>query len=399
MLFGVKGNYGVKYVAKKQKSKPSTKKPLIDGEFDPKTWAKEQKTEAPEIRILKKDNADLRAQLERQETGVSLIIQAVKDCYSEPPDLIIPPAPKYKSHKAEEIAVMHLSDTQLGKRTATYSSAVGALRIMEYAKKVVEITNVRRSGASIKELRIYMLGDLIEGEQIFPGQAYEIDQVLFEQCVRTAPTIFSNMILYLLQHFEKIRVCDVPGNHGRNGRFGNGSSRKTNWDRAVGEIIEMMLMGTKDNPRKELEGRLEFVHVDDDSAWYIVDYVYDWGYLLHHGDSYSGGFAGFPWYGVAKKSWGWIDSIPEPWDFNVFGHFHTYASAVLNHRIFYCNGTTESSNVYAQQQLAAAGFPCQRLQFVNDKHGIISDHQVFLTVDNSDESRVPSKLRHTKWKK
>jgi hypothetical protein len=373
-------------------SKKKKPEKLIDGEFDPKEWAKAQKSELPEIRALKQDNALLRRKLESHETGVSLIIQAVKESYIDPPDLVIPPAPRFKRKRSEEIAIMHLSDTQLGKRTATYGSAIGQIRIMNFAKKVVDITNMRRNSAMINELRIYMGGDMIEGEDIFPGQAHEIDQVLFDQAVKTAPSIFVKMILYLLQHFEKITVCCVPGNHGRNGRKGNNGSKRTNWDKVVYEITSFILLGNDDSPRPDLRGRLSFDIAED---WYVVDRVFDWGNLQLHGDQIRGGFAGFPWYGTAKKAWGWIDSIDEPWDYLWFGHFHTYASAVLNHRIFLANGTTESSNVYAQEQLAASGFPCQRLSFFNAKHGLISDNQVFLT---DDKERLPQRLRPTQWK-
>lgn len=151
------------------------------------------------------------------------------------------------------------------------------------------------------------------------------------------------------------------------------------------------MLGDKNSPRAELKDRLTFKHADD---WYVVDRIFDWGNLQLHGDQIRGGFAGFPWYGTAKKAWGWIDSIAEPWDYLWFGHFHTYASAVLNHRIFLANGTTESSNVYAQEQLAASGFPCQRLSFFDAKHGLISDNQVFLT---DDLERLPQRLRPTQW--
>jgi hypothetical protein len=66
---------------------------------------------------------------------------------------------------------------------------------------------------------------------------------------------------------------------------------------------------------------------------------------------------------------------------------------VLNHRILLANGTTESDNDYAQEQLAACGHPCQRLAFFNAKHGLIADHQVFLA------ERLPQRKRALKRSK
>ena len=79
--------------------------------------------------------------------------------------------------------------------------------------------------------------------------------------------------------------------------------------------------------------------------------------------------------------------MPEEWTYLAFGHFHQFAFGTLNKRYFIANGTTESSNVYAQEQLAASGDPCQRLAFFERKHGLIADHQIFL--DNTRMADYP----------
>ena len=205
--------------------------------------------------------------------------------------------------------------------------------------------------------------------------------------MKTVPAIFTRIILKLLEVFPKVRVACVNGNHGRVAPKGAGSHPRTNWDRVCYEVTRIALLGTPDRPRHELEKRLTFTVPD---TWYQVEYIYDWGLLLFHGDQIRGGFAGFPWYGTAKKMWGWIDAIPEEWEYAYFGHFHQFASATLNHRTFFCSGTPESGNVYAQEQLAGAGFPCQRLQFFNARHGVIADHQIFLTEKGE---RLPQRIR------
>ena len=132
------------------------------------------------------------------------------------------------------------------------------------------------------------------------------------------------------------------------------------------------------------------MRVEDETFW-VVDRLWDWGNLVVHGDQVRGGFAGLPWYGVSKKMAGWTDSIPEPWETLLFGHFHTPAQAVINHKMFLANGTTESGNEFAQEQLAAAGCPAQRLAFWNEKHGLIADHIVWL------DDRTPQRQRGKEW--
>lgn len=350
-------------------------------------WIAEAVPEPEAVRALKKEIADLKSTIKKQETTKSLFKFAISESLVDLPKIAVPSLARTKKRSRDEIAVLHVSDTQIGKVTTTYNSDIANERLMLLAEKCIDVISIRRSAANINELHLYLGGDIVEGEDIFPGQSHEIDQSVFDQAVRTAPLILARMILRLLGCVKKIKVKTVPGNHGRNGRFASGGNRRTNWDNVVYETLRYMLLGYAGNERQELTDRLEFDIAED---FYIVDRIYDWGCLLVHGDQITGGFAGFPWYGTAKKAWGWIDSIEHPWDFLWFGHFHTPASAVLNHRIFLANGTTESDNAYAQAQLAAAGWPCQRLAFFNEKHGLVADGMLYLT-----DARKPNGLR---WK-
>lgn len=362
-------------------SKADVKKALADVQSE----AHESET----VRSLRQALDASRRELKKHQSGASIIQAAVEEAYRDPPDLWIPkaPAPDRRKGTLKEIAVLHISDTQIGKVTESYDSAIAAMRIKMLIEKTILITEIRRSAAVIDEIHVYLGGDVVEGEDIFITQAFEIDQGVFEQSIKTAPAMLFRGILTLLKHFPKVRVFTVPGNHGRNGSKGARSSVKTNWDNVSYEVLKLMLCGTPERPRKEVrDGRLEF-HISE--TFWIVDYVFDWGNLMVHGDQITGGFAGFPWYGTAKKAWGWIDAIPKPWDYLWFGHFHTYAGPVtVNHRVFLANGTTESDNDYARAQLAAAGHPCQRLCFFGPEHGLIADHQIFLTDDGA---RLPHK--------
>ena len=359
---------------RKQKSAPS-----------PEEWAETQRTKDPEVLELKRRLRVAEKTIQRFRTGQELIVEAVRAALEELPPIVPPPAPTRPKHARalEEIAVAHISDVQLGKVTPSYDSEIARERIMLFAAKVAEITEIRRSAATIRELRLYLGGDIIEGEDVFATQAHQIDSSVFDQAVRTAPLALAAAITLLLGSFERVCVSTVPGNHGRNGPHGGRAHPRTNWDNVVYETTRLLV------ERPETRGRLTWTQ--SESFW-LVDRVYDWGLLLVHGDQITGGFAGFPWYGTAKKAWGWIDAIPAPWDYLLFGHFHQHACAVLNLRTFLANGTTESDNEYAQAQLAAAGVPSQRLSFFNAKHGLIADHQVFLA------ERVPARQRSTTWR-
>lgn len=379
--FGRFASNGKFPLRRKTKSKPKSKSK--SKATDESIIVEESNT----IRLLKKTVKNLKRKVDGLASNDELITEAVKQSYEEPADLHIPKMPdKSKSSKNQEIAVLHMCDLHIGKITSTFDSMVAEERLMLLAEKVKNITGVRKNSAKIEELRIYLGGDMIEGEDIFSHQAHIIDQSLFDQAVKNGPAMVANCIMALLDTFRKIKICTVPGNHGRNGPKGTRSHPRTNWDNVFYEVLKLHLLGPTGN-RKETKNRIE-MEVSED--FYVVDTIYDWGNLIVHGHEIRGGFAGLPWYGVAKKAWGWIDSIPHAWDYLWFGHFHTYASATLNHRIFLANGTIESDNEFAQQNLSAAGFPCQRLCFFDKKNGLISDNQVYLTQKTE---RVPNKIK------
>ena len=352
------------------------------------TVSKRSKTDV--VDILRQENEKLRNQIKKRDSIEEILVNTISEVYRDSPDLKIPEFSKLPGKGSDvEIAILHYSDAQIGKVTDTYNTRVAEERLMTLIQKTIHITNVRRNSAKIEEIHLYLGGDIVEGEQIFEQQAHEIDSSVFEQSIKAGSEMIVKAILLLLKNFVRVKVLCVPGNHGRNGKYGSGGHKDTNWDNVCYATVRRILLGSPSFPRQDLDGKLTF---EDNYDWYVVDRVFDWGCLIVHGDQIQGGTSGFPLNGANKKAWGWIDSIDEPWDFLFFGHFHTYASFTLNKRIVLANGTTESDNAHAQQQLAATGWPCQRLVFVNKKHGIISDNQVFLT-----DKRKPNKKKMEKW--
>lgn len=336
----------------------------------------------PEILILQKEIKALkRKQLEGQGKE-ELIRQCIAYHYERPPELIMPPPPKLVGKGKEQIAVAHISDTQLGKETMSYDAAVCARRIHRFAQKIVEITEAKRSISKISKLRLYLGGDMVEGEYgNYPAQPYEVHSSVIRQAMREAPDMFEGLIYYLLKYFKEIHVLGVPGNHGRGAPFKATRNPETNWDRVFYWVLRDRILGSDLKPDKAMRKRVTFDIPEGDTFW-AMDRVWGWGNLVVHGDQIRG-WAGIPYYGVQKKVHGWSDCLPKDWDNLLFGHFHTFASGTINYRRWYCNGTTESDATFALEALAAAGEPCQRLLFMTEQHGVISDHQIFL------EDRLP----------
>jgi len=344
--------------------------------FDAEDWAKKHKDDAPEIRQLKSELSRLHRLLSKARAGESLIVEEVHSILDDDFfDIEIPARPRAsRSKRGIEEAFLHISDVQIGKRTSSYSTQVASERLMMLAEKAVEIADTRRHSAKIESLHICLGGDLVEGETIFGGQQWSVDGDLWAQAIKLGPEMLARAILYLTGHFRHIHISSVPGNHGRSGSKYSGVSKKTNFDSITSEITRLIVDAAM--AEKKRDGQITW-DLDHGTFWTIHN-LCGWGVLCVHGDQIRGGFAGFPYYGVGKRAWGWIDAIPDPWTYLAFGHFHTFAAGTLNKRYYLANGTVESDNEYAQEQLAATGDPCQRLAFFNRKNGMISDHQIWL---------------------
>lgn len=292
------------------------------------------------------------------------IYRAVKeDIESSKSEPII--KPKFtKSSRGEEVAVAIISDWQLAKITPDYNSKVCEERIYRYAEKVVQLTEIQRQDHPVKELRIWALGDIIEGELIFPGQSFLVDGGLYRQITVDGPRIMKNFINIMLEHFEKITFVGVIGNHGSiGGRGRRDHDPETNGDRMLYRITQLMF---------EKENRVEFKIPDGrgERHWYAVDKIGKYKGMLCHGDQF-GSLSTF--YGFQKKAYGWkIGAIDDDFDDIYIGHFHTPTKMTFNTVQVRISGSPESTNTYASESLAAAGRPSQPLIFVHPEKGIVT---------------------------
>ena len=88
-------------------------------------------------------------------------------------------------------AVAILSDVQLAKVTPDYSTEVAEARVIEYANKIVNLTNLQRHAHTVKKCAVLVAGDIVEGELIFPGQSHLIDASLYNQVTVDGPRILT----------------------------------------------------------------------------------------------------------------------------------------------------------------------------------------------------------------
>ena len=328
-------------------------------------------TQADELAELKAAHGRALRALAKREQATSELVTAVYQAAGDAARaMAIPPvtAPKKDKRKQNpEAAILLLSDWQWGKITPTYNSEVAAKRVALLSEKVKTLVEIQRAEHPVRELHIHLLGDLVEGEDIFPGQAHLIDSGLYSQMFGAAEAL-AKLVREMLGYFEKVKVVGVIGNHGRIGRRGV-SRPETNADAMMYRIARMAV-----GDEKRLEWPETFTQ--GERHWYAVDNILGKRWFLFHGDQVGGGFAGFPWYGFGKKLSGWRASVAE-FDYSVGAHFHTPTRMYLNGLTHWNGGSIESTNTYAMEQLASAGEPCQWLLFQHSE-GVTAEYLVRL---------------------
>ncbi len=275
------------------------------------------------------------------------------------------PAPvKDKRKGSEEVAVAVIADWQLAKVTPDYNSSVCEKRMEQFAEKVIHLTEIQRADHPVRDLRIWALGDIIEGELIFPGQSFLVDGGLYRQITVDGPRILKNFITKMLENFETVTFVGVIGNHGSvGGRARRDHDPETNGDRMLYRIIQLIF---------ENEPRIKFVIPDGrgERNWYAIDTVGNYKSLLIHGDQFG---SLSTMYSIQKKVYGWkVGAIQEHFDDVYFGHFHTPTKMTFNTVQCRISGSPESTNTYAMESLAAIGTASQPLMFVHPEKGIVT---------------------------
>lgn len=293
------------------------------------------------------------------------------------------PALRTKGQGDPEAAVAVISDWQLGKLTPSYNSDTCEERVEKFGDKVVNLTRIQRKDHPVDDLHVFAVGDMIEGELIFPGQTWRIDSSLYRQITDDGTRILLNFVRKMLASFKTVTLHEVDGNHGAlGGPFRREYHPESNGDRMLYRIVNTIL---KETGQERVV--YNFPDPEGERNWYAVAKIGNYTSLLMHGDQFRG-TAGMPWYGIQKKAGGWaLGAIEEfalsfgrPGRVDIdFGHWHQPTKLTLNKVIARCNGSTESHNTYAIEQLAAVGDPSQGLRFVHPEKGrVTAEYTVYL---------------------
>lgn len=277
---------------------------------------------------------------------------------------------------SEETIVLMISDIQAG----TYISSEASGGLNEYNWNILEkqfdqlyigleeIVTRHKKVAPIKSLHIHLIGDIVEGYDIFKGQTRQIDTEITEQAIGVKD-LLCDFLQKALHLFDKIHVVAVPGNHGRIGTKGE-NLHYVSWDYIVYRWMQSELKNF-DNITWQIT-----------KSWWQIDTIYGYNFLMFHGDDIKS-WQGIPYYGIdraAKNYHELLELLGLKYNYLEIGHFHVPSelSGVTTEK--FINGCWPGGSLYSMKGLVTANYPVQKLFAVHPTQGVTYRYPIKLTL-------------------
>lgn len=352
-----------------KKGKPSVEEFVAESESERVQEAESQ------VSLLKRQLAASERR-RRKDQGYTVVIrEAVEEALRDIPPIVVPKPPPRSRKKRKETALLFLSDLHIGASTPTFSIEIARERLFDkLLPKLRTIVEMRRSAAKLDKIVVILGGDVVEGSQMRASQLLHIEQNVYDQAVHTAPRMMAEMIAQLGGDFPEVEVHGIFGNHGRPGKYGSveTSDKRVNWDSVCNSTAKLMLGDAVD-------GKHISFHVESEERLLLVP-IGSKKFLFTHGDLFRGGssFAGLPFYKIAQNIAKWGVMFGESFDYMVMGHFHRPFQGAWGNTIYWINGSIETGSEFARDVIGEDGRPAQRFWIVDDDHGVVADHLLWL---------------------
>ena len=235
--------------------------------------------------------------------------------------------------------VLNLSDLHVGRlvfdesRRQIFNIAIANERIKSVPDRVRRALESNGSLDLYDECVVLINGDLVDGEGIFPGQAFMLETFVVEQVDNVVNSLWS-ALLGLHELFGNVRCYTTRGNHGRSGKT-HGQSPESNWDNVVYLQLACMAQLTATQRGDNT------LSVTNQYGEYSQCLVKGWrGMVRHKGPPHAGTRS-------AQAKWaGW--KIIHGFDFICSGHFHHPGWETYNNTHIFRNGSLPGGDEYSE---------------------------------------------------
>jgi hypothetical protein len=322
-----------------------------------------EKEESKKIQVLQQKIGKLNEEVLKLQAHQDIIIDTVRREVVALPAVRKPKIPIPRTKFKEECACLEFSDVQIGSlvvpketsRLANYNKNKMKKRIDKLIQSVFEVVEIQRNaGIPLRNLKLHVLGDIVQGESVFAGQAFKLDAHLMEQVFVLGDDLVDRLFLPLTQLFEKIEVFCIAGNHGKQGKPGD-ASRLTNWDYVVYWLWKVRMKNIK---------QIKFYI--SATPFLLYEMYPEQVHCLIHGNQ-ARGWLGFPYYGV-DRMYRRLTSLTGVYIMYLHhGHHHQPSMQDTHIGKKIGNGSIEGGSDYSVNDLLTANVPQQFFFGINEK--------------------------------
>jgi len=328
---------------------------------------------------VRAQNDQLISELKRERLKTKLIAEACVESISK--YKISPISRKKKSTKKKQ-QEMHLlrSDAQVGELIkpedtsgiGNYNYDIYKRRLNRLLDKVLLFREQDSPALGLSKMVIPNLGDQVQGEHIYRGQAFHIDRILVDQLFGSLFDEVNSFYLPLAREFDRIEIPCVAGNHGRVGRKGE-SPFRTNWDYVFYRCLKTTLEQAAPHVK---------VHVSESPTMLMEHGKHLFAY--GHGDDVNS-WMGIPYYGLNRKAWKTDRLFNRIIDYHCVGHFHVPANLADNIII---NGNMVGGSDLSINKMHSSTLPSQTLFYHDPENGV--NRMSYLYLDELSELTADS---------
>lgn len=315
-----------------------------------------------QIRNLKRANKALKEQVLTEDQ----FIERTRDVVAgiTPPKCYPAPTLVTKQYSPQSLVIL-LSDCHIGEEVdrdethlAEYDIDTFERRMRVYYDSIMSIVNRQRLTTPMPDAHIFMLGDMVEGEQIFRGQAARIECDVMEQFFQ-GKAIISRFVSEISANFDSVNISCVAGNHGRMGKKGE-TKFYVNWDYMMYRYMRDTL------------GNHSNIAWNIPKSWWTIPEVRGQRFYITHGDDLVR-YMGMPWYALERydaKETKILRMVGEVYDHIVIAHHHTAFEWDSGPGWRIANGAFSSGGIYPGKRLQLMSFPHQWIFGVHEERGI-----------------------------
>jgi len=317
---------------------------------------------------LSEENYRLRRRLARYQDRDRALKELIRLAAGSMPPIPKVKVPAYKARKQNLVFHALRSDEQIGaKITAFDTNGIGgydldiyARRLDKWVSKVIQFKREDERALGLNRLVIARLGDWIEGETIYPGQAFYIDAPIVDTIFYALP-LEIEAVLKLASIFREIEIFCVVGNHGRSGKKGDHHWR-TSWEYIMLRIFQDKL--------KDQENVKVYV---SESPSMLVQHG-DFLFCYDHGGDLQSNY-GVPFYSMDRK----YRSLPNLYgrviDILCVGHKHTPINITDN---IIMNGSFMGASHLSVNKVKRHARAAQKIFYFDEQKGLNRMTDIYL---------------------